>query len=204
MSAPAYLLPAEVAARMGIHRDSIVRMLRDDRLPGLQLGRAWRIEAGALIEGAPDPIPDGASFSAAQLAAHWRVSPAHVRALARTGVLHWSGRSGRIGQTFGRRAVVRFIIDHTRGDCDSAPRLHVLPPSQDEQGSASPLAPCEVRGCRANASQHIAVYRHARGVPDWLDVCARCKHLLREQGFTTPPATPHWLRASAEEVRLVG
>lgn len=43
-----YLTIDEVADLLHLHRDTVRRMLREGRLPGTKVGRAWRIARQAL------------------------------------------------------------------------------------------------------------------------------------------------------------
>jgi excisionase family DNA binding protein len=47
------LSPEEVARRLGVHRYTVLRWLKKGNLPGLQIGRTWRVrwtDVEALIQ----------------------------------------------------------------------------------------------------------------------------------------------------------
>lgn len=108
----AYLLPAEAAAEAGCCVRLVRLRIERGELAALRVGRLWRVEAQALTASAPEPIPDGREFCAASLAAHWRVSPETVAQLVTSGVLRGERRGGSL--SISRRALVRFVVDHTR------------------------------------------------------------------------------------------
>lgn len=48
ISTPALLTPDDVATQLQMHRDTVRRLLREGTLPGLKIGRSWRVRREAL------------------------------------------------------------------------------------------------------------------------------------------------------------
>jgi excisionase family DNA binding protein len=50
IEAPQMLTPDDVAARLKMHRDTVRRLLRTGKIPGVKIGRAWRVPSDRLAK----------------------------------------------------------------------------------------------------------------------------------------------------------
>lgn len=75
---------------MQLHRWQVHRAVWEARLPALEISRRIvRVEARALVPGAPSPIPEAlpSNLTLAWLSQHWRVTEKQIRRLMRAGHL---------------------------------------------------------------------------------------------------------------------
>ncbi len=119
---PAWLLPSEVAARLGITKMGVFYKVHFEQLPALRFcvrgpGRlVTRIEATALDPAAPSACEPPASLTTRTLAAWLRVNPGTVHRLRRAGqlVAHLDRPTNSL--VYSRRAVLAFLADHSTTD----------------------------------------------------------------------------------------
>lgn len=110
---PVYLSVTQTIEHLGLRRSVICRRIRRGELPCLQFTpRIWRVEAQAVLPGAPHPLPPGPRvYSVSQLAALFSLPPEKVYHLIYRKILPCEHRGGRWVAT--RFALYRFILDNT-------------------------------------------------------------------------------------------
>lgn len=119
---PAWLLPSEVAARLGITKMGVFYRVTFERLPALRFcvrggGRlVTRIEARALDPSAPSAEEPPVALTTRSLAEWLRVNPGTVRRLRRDGKLIAHFDRPTSSWVYSRRAVLAFLVDHATTD----------------------------------------------------------------------------------------
>lgn len=120
MTLRAYLTVDQAAELAGRPPHVIYEMCRVRQLPCLRVGGRLRIEARALDANAPDPFPEGQEFTIEELALHWNVKTRAVLNLIVDGQLASTQRGTGRKHYVSRRAVLKFVVDHTTEVGDAA------------------------------------------------------------------------------------
>lgn len=128
---PCYLLPQEAALLLGVSRRHVDRLLADERLPHLYINQFLRrVEASALIVGAPEVLPPGPDVvTKSWLANLLRLREFSVQAMASASAIPmWKLTDSPSSPYCIRRGeLYRWTIDHSRGD-DVVPGARPIDP----------------------------------------------------------------------------
>jgi excisionase family DNA binding protein len=111
-----YLTPSEAAARLGVSRRTVLRLITNEELPALRVnGKLWRVEAHAVDASAPEAVPTR-DMGIRDLAGWLRVSRCTCLALLQSGQLTSVRLPLWRKHIIRRRDVLRFLSDNTTGD----------------------------------------------------------------------------------------
>lgn len=113
---PAYLTPDEAAGLLAVSRRTVLRRVAAGQLPALRVtARKVRIEARALVDGAPTPVPHcPVEVGTSWIARTFRVDSRVIRRLAESGELPMR-RWGRHWLT-SRAQLLTWINDRSTGE----------------------------------------------------------------------------------------
>lgn len=112
----AYLTVGEAAEALGLSPRQTLARARRGALPALQVRPGlWRVEAQAVDQSAPPPIPeDGPDpVTVDDLAELWRVNHFTLYRAARAGELPLRRKPMARRLTMSRREFCRWVVDHT-------------------------------------------------------------------------------------------
>jgi len=113
----AYLTTQQAAEKLGISRWSVYHRINAGRLPTLRVGRLIRVEARAVDHSAPSSVPANQQpLTPRQVAKHLQLSPRSLERLVERGELVFDQHRPGCHRSISRRALVRWLLDHTVGD----------------------------------------------------------------------------------------